>query len=98
VKPKLAAFEELPFTTDSAEYNVLRSASSGSKIDVGYLPNQDAPPVQSGQAVGANPLPGYTLAPIYPWGIDYYAMNFQSTVSDHAAIFKQLVVSTAAGW
>jgi len=98
VKPKLAAFEQLPFTTDAAEYNVLRSPSSGSKIDVGYLPNQDAPPVQSGQAVGANPLSGYTLAPIYPWGIDYYAMNFQSTVSDHAAVFKQLYFREAMAY
>jgi len=98
VKPKLAAFEELPFTTDAAEYDVLRSSSSGSKIDFGYLPNQDAPPVQSSQTVGANPLPGYTLAPIYPWGIDYYAMNFQSTVSDHAAVFKQLYFRQAMAY
>jgi peptide/nickel transport system substrate-binding protein len=98
VKPKLSAFEELPFTTDAAEYNVLRSSSSGSKIDVGYLPNQDAPPVQQGQTVGANPLSGYTLAPIYPWGIDYYAMNFQSSVSDHAAIFKQLYFREAMAY
>jgi peptide/nickel transport system substrate-binding protein len=98
VKPKLAAFEELPFTTDAAEYNVLRSPSGSNKIDFGYLPNEDAPPVQSGQAVGTNPLPGYTLAPIYPWGIDYYAMNFQSTVSDHAAIFKQLYFREAMAY
>ena len=56
VKPKLAAFQELPFTTDAAEYDVLRSPSSSSKIDVGYLPTQDAPPVQPGQTVGTNPL------------------------------------------
>jgi peptide/nickel transport system substrate-binding protein len=98
VKPKLAAFEQLPFTTDAAEYNVLRSPSSATKIDYGYLPNQDAPPVTSGQAVGANPLSGYTLAPIYPWGIDYYALNFQSTVSDHAAIFKQLYFREAMAY
>jgi peptide/nickel transport system substrate-binding protein len=91
VKPKLAAFQEVPFTTDAAEYNVLRATAAGSqKIDFGYLPNPDAPPVAAGKAVGANPLPGYTLAPLYPWGINYYAMNFQSSVSDHAAIFKQL--------
>jgi peptide/nickel transport system substrate-binding protein len=91
VKPKLAAFQEVPFTTDAAEYNVLRaSAAGGQKIDFGYLPNQDAPPVSAGQTVGANPLSGYTLAPVYPWGIDYYAMNFQSSNGDHAAIFKQL--------
>ncbi|HLI40592.1 MAG TPA: ABC transporter substrate-binding protein [Streptosporangiaceae bacterium] len=98
VKPRLSAFEELPFTTDAAEYNVLRSPSSGSKIDVGYLPDQDAPPARPGQAVGANPLPGYTLAPVYPWGIDYYAINFQSTVSDHAAIFRQLYFRQALAY
>jgi peptide/nickel transport system substrate-binding protein len=91
VKPKLAAFQEVPFTTDAAEYNVLRaSAAGGQKIDFGYLPDQDAPPVAAGKAVGTNPLGGYTLAPIYPWGIDYYAMNFNSSIGDHAAIFKQL--------
>jgi peptide/nickel transport system substrate-binding protein len=91
VKPKLAEFQEVPFTTDAAEYNVLRaSAAGGQKIDFGYLPDQDAPPVPAGKTVGANPLGGYTLAPIYPWGIDYYAMNFNSTNGDHAAIFKQL--------
>jgi peptide/nickel transport system substrate-binding protein len=92
VKPKLAAFQEVPFTTDAAEYNVLRAGASagGQKIDFGYLPDQNAPPVPAGQTVGANPLSGYTLAPVYPWGINYYAMNFQSSIGDHAAIFKQL--------
>ena len=90
VKPKLAAFQEAPFTTDAAEYDVLRSPSSSTRIDFGYLPNQDAPPKPAGAATGTNPLPGYTLAPVYPWGIDYYALNFQSTVGDHAAIIKQL--------
>jgi peptide/nickel transport system substrate-binding protein len=91
VKPKLAEFQEVPFTTDAAEYNVLRaSAAGGQKIDFGYLPDQDAPPVPAGKTVGTNPLPGYTLAPVYPWGINYYAMNFQSSNGDHAAIFKQL--------
>ncbi len=91
VKPKLAEFQEVPFTTDAAEYNVLRaSAAGGQKIDFGYLPDQDAPVVPAGKSVGSNPVSGYTLAPVYPWGIDYYAMNFQSTVGDHGAIFKQL--------
>ena len=91
VKPKLAAFQEVPFTTDAAEYNVLQSPNSGTKIDFGYLPNQDAPVKPATAALGANPLAsrGYTMAPVYPWGIDYSAINFNSTVSDHAAIFKQ---------
>jgi peptide/nickel transport system substrate-binding protein len=99
VKPKLAEFQEVPFTTDAAQYNVLRAgAAGGQKIDVGYLPQQDAPPVPAGKTVGSNPLPGYTLAPLYPWGINYYATNFQSSVSDHAAIIKQLYFRQALAY
>jgi peptide/nickel transport system substrate-binding protein len=90
VKPKLSEFEEVPFTTDAAEYDVLRSPSSSTKISVGYLPDQDAPAKPANKAVGANPLSGYTLDPLYPWGIDYYAVNYQSSIGDHGAIFKQL--------
>src|SRR5215472_4992643 len=51
VKPTLSKFEEVPFTTDAAEYNVLRSAAAGGqKIDVGYLPQQDAPPKPAGSS------------------------------------------------
>jgi peptide/nickel transport system substrate-binding protein len=100
VKPKLSAFQEVPFTTDAAEYDVLQSPSSSTKIDFGYLPDQDAPAKPANATVGANPLAskGYTLAPVYPWGIDYYAMNFSSTVSDHAAIFKQLYFRQALAY
>jgi peptide/nickel transport system substrate-binding protein len=92
VKAKLAVFQEVPFTTDAAEYDVLQSPSSSTKIDVGYLPEQDAPAKPAGASVGTNPLAakGYTLSPLYSWGINYFVLNFQSTVSDHAAIFKQL--------
>jgi peptide/nickel transport system substrate-binding protein len=98
VKPKLSAFEEVPFTTDAAEYDVLRSPSATSRIDFGYLPDEDAPAKPANAAVGSNPLPGYTLAPLYPWGIDYYALNYQSTDSDHAAIFKQLYFREAMAY
>ena len=98
VKPKLDAFQMVPFTTDTAEYNVLRSPSAGTKISVGYLPNADAPPKPANKAVGTNPLSGYTLAPLYPWGIDYYALNFQSSLSDHGAVFKQLYFRQALAY
>jgi peptide/nickel transport system substrate-binding protein len=98
VKPKLAAFSEVPFTTDAAEYDVLRSPSASTKIAVGYLPDQDAPAKPANAAVGANPVPGYTLDPLYPWGIDYYALNYQSTVADHGAIFKQLYFRQALAY
>src|SRR5260370_16118435 len=100
VRPTLAQFQEVPFTTDAAEYNVLQSASGATKIDYGYLPQQDAPPKPANAAAGTNPLAskGYTLAPLYPWGIDYYATNFQSTVSDHAAIIRQLYFRQALAY
>ncbi len=97
-KPKLAEFQELPFTTDAAEYNVLRAPSSSSKIDVGYIPTEDLPAKPLDAAVGTNPLPGYTLGPWNSWGISYYTVNEQSTVSDHAAIFKQLYFRQALAY
>ncbi len=89
VKPKLAAFEEVPFTTDAAEYDVLRSPSSSTKIDVGYLPQQDAPVKPAGATVGANPVPGYTLTPWRQWGISYFPVNFNSTTGN-GPIIRQL--------
>jgi peptide/nickel transport system substrate-binding protein len=89
VKPKLAAFSEVPFTTDSAEYNVLQSPSSSTKIDVGYLPQEDAPAKPTNATVGSNPLSGYTLTPWPLWGINYFVMNYQSTTGA-APVFKQL--------
>jgi peptide/nickel transport system substrate-binding protein len=89
VKPKLAAFEEVPFTTDSAEYNVLQSPSSGTKIDVGYLPQEDAPAKPINATVGANPLSSYTLTPWPVWGINYFVLNYQSSTGA-APVIKQL--------
>jgi peptide/nickel transport system substrate-binding protein len=91
VKPKLAAFQEVPFTTDSAEYDVLRSPSSSTKIDVGYLPQQDAPRKPPGAAAGANPLGarGYALVPWPDWGINYFVVNYQSTTGN-GPVIRQL--------
>src|SRR5580658_2734613 len=89
VKPKLAAFEEVPFTTDAAEYDVLRSPSSSTKIDVGYLPDQDAPAKPANATVGSNPVSGYTLTPWQTWGINYFVLNYQSTTGN-GPIIKQL--------
>jgi peptide/nickel transport system substrate-binding protein len=84
VKPTLAKFEELPFTTESAEYNVLQAgaAGAGQKIDVGYLPTTDAPTKPADATVGANPVNGYTLAPLIQWAINYFPVNLQSTTGN----------------
>jgi len=100
VKPKLAQFQEVPFTTDAAEYNVLQAPSGSTKIDFGYIPQQDIPAKPANATVGSNPLAGkgYTLAPWTVWGINYTAVNFQSSVSDHAAIIKQLYFRQALAY
>jgi peptide/nickel transport system substrate-binding protein len=89
IKAKLAVFSEVPFTTDEAEYDVLRSPSSSSKIDVGYLPQQNAPTKPANAVAGTNPVPGYSLAPWATWGINYFPVNFASTTGN-GPIIKQL--------
>jgi peptide/nickel transport system substrate-binding protein len=99
IKPKLAAFQEVPFTTDAAEYDVLQSPSSSTKIDVGYLPTEDAPAKPANAAVGTNPLAskGYTLAPLYTWGFDFYVMNFQAT-DGNGPVLRQLYIRQALAY
>jgi peptide/nickel transport system substrate-binding protein len=97
-KPHLSQFQELPFTTDAAEYDVLRAPSSSSKIDVGYIPSEDLPSKPANAAVGSNPLSGYTLGPWYQWGISFYTVNEQSTISDHGAIFQQVYFRQALAY
>jgi peptide/nickel transport system substrate-binding protein len=99
IKPKLAAFQEVPFTTDSAEYDVMQSSNSSTKIDYGYLPPQDAPAKPANAALGANPLAakGYTLDPLYTWGFNFYIVNFNSTTGNGPVIrqlyFRQALAS-----
>ena len=99
VKPKLAAFEEAPFTTDAAEYNVLQSPNAGTKIDVGYTPQQDVPAKPANAAVGVNPLSsrGYNLAPWVSWAVNYYLVNFQSTTGN-GPIIRQLYFRQALAY
>jgi peptide/nickel transport system substrate-binding protein len=96
VKPKLSVFKEAPFTTDAAEYDVLRSP--GNSISVGYIPTENLPAKAISAAVGRNPVPGYYLAPQVTWGVSYYTVNQQSTIGDHAAIFKQLYFRQALAY
>jgi peptide/nickel transport system substrate-binding protein len=95
VKPTLSQFQEVPFTTDSAEYSVLQAPNSN--ISVGYLPEQDAPAKPVSSSVGTNPLHGYVLAPLYSWGINYYVLNYQSTTGN-GPIIKQLYFRQALAY
>jgi peptide/nickel transport system substrate-binding protein len=99
VKPKLAAFQEMPFASEAAEYLVLQSPAASTKIDVGYLPFYDAPAKPAGAAVGANPLAakGYSMSPLYGWAINYYVMNFQSTTGN-GPVLRQLYFRQAMAY
>ncbi|MGI9008636.1 MAG: ABC transporter substrate-binding protein [Streptosporangiaceae bacterium] len=81
----IAALTELPFTSEEAEFNVL-AAGGSHPIDVGYLPTVDAPVPPPGSAVGANPVAGYRLQPLYTWGLSYFPYNFGSADPQRAVI------------
>ena len=69
VKPTISKFVELPFTTDSAEFNVLRS---GSGVDYGYIPVAD---------LGQKSLltsSGFTFNPWILFSFNYWVVNFNN--------------------
>jgi peptide/nickel transport system substrate-binding protein len=78
VKPHLSEFEELPFTSGSAEFNVLRQGG----LDYGYLPTEDIS--QAGYLTSH----GYTVTPWVGWSINYIPLNMTNPTS--GPIFKQL--------
>jgi peptide/nickel transport system substrate-binding protein len=89
-KDHITKFVEVPFTTESAEYNVLQDPVGSQTIDVGYLPTVDAPVPPPGANVGPNPgtLSDYGLTAVYPWEISYFPYNFNNPTD--GPIFSQL--------
>lgn len=83
-KPHLAKFVEQPFTSDSAELNVIRS---GKTIDYGYLP------VQEIAQQNALKNSGYAIAPWKEWGTNFITLNFQQPTS--GPLIKQLYIRQA---
>jgi peptide/nickel transport system substrate-binding protein len=68
-KPKLKYFVEQPYTSETAELNVLRS---GNTIDYGYLPTQES----SQASMLSNQ--GYTTSPWLSWGTTFFLMNYHN--------------------
>ncbi len=88
-RPRLAEFVELPFTSETAEFSVLRAGpskgnggGSSPEISVGYVPDTDVPQSASLKAQG------YRLAQFQPYGFDYFEPNFNNSAV--GPIFKQL--------
>jgi peptide/nickel transport system substrate-binding protein len=80
----LHAIRILSFTSDTAEFDALLSASG---VDFGYVPFNDA--AQTSRAEGD----GYTVQSWPSWGITYVYFNFASPQA--GAIFRQLYVRQA---
>ena len=81
VKPTLAEFDEQPYTTDTAEFNVIHSGG----VDYGYIPTQDVEQ--------RNSLTKYTFAPWIGWQITYFQINFANATN--GALYKQLYMRQA---
>jgi peptide/nickel transport system substrate-binding protein len=83
--------QELPFTTDNAEFNALL----GGNIDVGYVPQQD---ITQNTSNATNPGPNnprltnFYLSPWVLFGYNYAVDKFESTGDggNAGAIYKQL--------
>jgi peptide/nickel transport system substrate-binding protein len=82
----------LPFTSDTAEYNVLRA---GDTISAGYTLPQDLPQRTGNSAQPVrNPLsPHYNLVPAYGWGWSSATLNYDNPQLGPA--FRQLYVRQA---
>jgi len=67
-RASIAKFEEVPFTSNAAEYDDLRSG--GQKITIGYIPTADIPTI--GQVRSA----GYTVYRLNYWAVYFTQLNF----------------------
>jgi len=83
VKPTLTEFDEVPFTQDTTEFNLLKGGASGvNAVDYGYLPAADAP--QKDALMGL----GYRVEPWTGWTIHFIAENYANPAT--GSIFNQL--------
>ncbi len=78
-KPKVSAFELLPFTSNAAEFNAVRAGT----VTIGYIPPEDFK-----EAKAVEKAEGYALNPWYLFGFAYAGYNFTSPTV--GPIFKQL--------
>lgn len=78
-RPHLARFVELPFTSETSEFLVLKTGSAtggpgtpGPQISVGWIPDTDVPQAP------AMRRQGYRLIEFYPFGFDYFEPNLNN--------------------
>jgi peptide/nickel transport system substrate-binding protein len=84
-KPTISKFQEVAFTSDTAEYAALRSGA----LDVGLVPADDYPTIPALKKLG------YVAFGYPDFGWDYMVFNFKDTASDWNNIVGQLYVRQA---
>jgi peptide/nickel transport system substrate-binding protein len=82
-KPKISEFEELPFTSATAEYDALRSGT----VDYGYVPTTDL------GALASLKSSGFTVQPWYEWGLTFIGILFNNP--KYQALVDQLYIRQA---
>lgn len=82
-KPTIAKLVELPFTSDTAEFDALKSG----EIDYGYLPFTDLAQRHSITALG------YRFDPWKEWSVTYMPINFTNPTT--GPLLKQLYIRQA---
>jgi peptide/nickel transport system substrate-binding protein len=84
-KPVISAFQEVAYTSDSAEYTALLDG----QLDIGLVPTDDYPTIPTLKKSG-HVVFGY---PHFGW--DYMVLNFKDTTGDWNNIIGQLYVRQA---
>jgi peptide/nickel transport system substrate-binding protein len=84
--PSVTKFVELPFTTDTAETDVMRA---GTSITYGYIAQSDVP------SAGALRAEGYTLAGWPQYQYAYILLNYNTANATARAEFAQLYIRQA---
>ena len=77
-------FQVVPFTSDQAEYNAVKSGS----VDLGYVPLPDVPQANSLTS-------SYNEFGFSTWGWSYVAYNFKDTTGDYNNIIDKLYIRQA---
>ncbi len=76
----MSNFQALPFTSDTAEFNAIKSGS----VDVGYVPQTDVPQLPQVTKLG------YAYFGIPDFGMTFAAYNYKDTTGDFDSIVNQL--------
>jgi peptide/nickel transport system substrate-binding protein len=84
-KPVISKFEEVAYTSDTAEYSALMDG----QLDIGEVPSDDYPTIPTLKKSG------YVVFGYPHFGWDYMVLNFKDTTGDWNNIIGQLYVRQA---